>query len=178
MIREISVHPVPQNKNAERAFLIAILLSAVGFVAYFSMDKYKGIVGTVALMILTTAILFYTKYISPEFYYDISVDSDGVPMFLVRQVIGKRQTTLCRVELADITSIVEQTAKERKAHKAGADFKSYVYTPTLMPKSTYLITVNSRYEKAELRIEATEDFASLLREYSGEARLMREADTE
>lgn len=178
MIQEFSTHPKPANKNAKIAFLVAILVSALGFVTYFVIDKYKGIVGTAALMMLTTAILFYTKYISPEFYYDITIDSEGTPVFVVRQIIGKRQTTLCRIDLADIASVTKQSSVERKAHKTAAGYKAYVYTPTLMPSKTYLITVTSRYEKAEIRIEGTDEFAELLLEYSKEARDMREADAE
>lgn len=178
MIQEFSVHPMPVNKNAKIAFLIAILISAAGFVTYFLMEKYKGIVGTAALMMLTTAILFYTKYISPEFYYDITFDTEGTPIFVVRQIIGKRQTTLCRVDLADIVSINKQSSAERKAHKTAVGYRAYVYTPTLMPPLTYLITVSARYEKAEIRIEGTDEFANLLNEYSKEARFMRESEME
>ena len=173
MIQEFSVRPKPANNNAKIAFLIAILLSAVGFVTYFMIEKYKGIVGTLALFILTTAILFYTKYISPEFYYDVAFDSQGVPMFVVRQVVGKRQTTLARIDLADIKAIDKQTAKERGEHKTPAGYKVYVYTPTLMPKETLLITANGRYERAEIRIEGTEELSRLLLEYSAEARAMQ-----
>lgn len=173
MIQEFSVRPKPANNNAKIAFLIAILLSAVGFVTYFMIEKYKGIVGTLALFILTTAILFYTKYISPEFYYDVAFDSQGVPTFVVRQIIGKRQTTLCRIDLADIKSVDKQTSKERSSHKTPVGYRVYNYTPTLMPKETYLITVTSTYEKAEIRIEGTDELAKTLREYSDEARIMQ-----
>ena len=178
MIKEFSTHPKPVNNNAKIAFLIAILVSALGFVTYFVIDRYKGVVGTAALMMLTTAILFYTKYISPEFYYDVTVDSEGTPIFVVRQVIGKRQTSLCRIDLADISAVTKQTAKEKREHKIAEGYKAYVYTPTLMPPKTYLIKVSARYEKAEIRIEASDEFAELLREYAKEARDMREADSE
>ena len=71
MIEEFSVHPKPQNKNAKLLFLAVFLLSAVGFVTYFFMNQYRGIAGFIALMLLVTALLIYTKYISVEFYYDI-----------------------------------------------------------------------------------------------------------
>ncbi len=178
MIREFSTHPKPVNKNAQVAFLITILISAFGFVTYFLIEKYKGIVGVASLMVLTTAILFYTKYISPEFYYDITVDSEGTPLFVVRQVIGKRQTTLCRINLADIVSVTRQSSAQKRAHKTPSGYRAYVYTPTFMPPETYLITVASRYEKAEIRIEGTDEFAEVLREYSGEARALGETDAE
>lgn len=170
MIKEFSAHPKPQNKNSKIAFLIAILVSAIVFVTYFLIEKYKGVVGMFGLMTLTTGILIYTKYISPEFYYDITFDSEDNPLFVVRQIIGKRQTTLCRLDLADIVAVKYETAKERRAHKTEKGVRKYVYAPTMFPKETYRITVSGRYEKAEIIIEGTKEFADLLENYSKEAR--------
>lgn len=171
MIRELSLHPMQANKKARVLFLIAILISALGFVTCFVLDKYKDVIATASVMMLATAILFYVKYISPEFYYDIAFDSEGVPVFVVRRIIGKRQTILSRIGLADIVSVVKQSSAEKKTHKTLAGYKTYSYTPTLMPKATYLITVEALYDSAEIRIEGTDEFAELLREYSIEARL-------
>ena len=179
MIEEFSVHPKPQNKNAKLLFLAVFLLSAVGFVTYFFMNQYRGIAGFIALMLLVTALLIYTKYISVEFYYDITKDSEGTPIFVVRQLIGKRQTTLCRISLWDILKIEKETASERRAHKTERNIVKYVYAPTLKPAVSYRITISNRYEKAEIIIEGTDEFIELLGKYSAEARLMRsEADDE
>ncbi len=173
MINEFSVHPKPRNKNAKIAFLIAILVSAGGFVAYSLMPRYRGVVGTFALFVLVTAILFYTKFIAPAFHYDITVAADGTPLFVVRQVTGKRATTLCRIELANITAVEYETRAARKAHKTEKGTRVYVYAPTMFPPDVYRIISKSRYETSEIIIEANEEFAGLLRDYSEEARLMQ-----
>lgn len=178
MIKEFSVHPKPRNNKAKIAFLIAILVSAAGFVTYFLMDRYKGLIGVFALMCLTTAILFYTKFISPEFYYDITFDSSDNPLFVVRQLVGKRQTTLCRIDLADIVSVKHETAKERKAHSTPLGTRKYVYAPTMLPSDIYRITVKGRYENSEIIIEATEEFAELLISYALKARELNSYDGE
>ena len=162
MIKELTVHPKPQNNNAKIAFGIALGISFVGFAVYFMMDRFRGFVGMFALLTLVTAILFYTKYICPSFYYDITHDYENTPVFVVRQVIGKRQTTLSRIDLASITEVKRENKEERRAHKTPTDFRKYVYAPTLFPKTVYRITVRSRYEKAELIVECSEEFADYL----------------
>lgn len=178
MISEFSVRAKPKNKNAHIAFIALLLASALGFTVYFIMDRYKGVVGLFALMILTLAILVYTKFISPAFYYDIAIDSEGVPMFVVRQIIGKRQTTLCRLDLADIDSVEHETKKERSHHKTPRGVRKYIYAPTMFPKEIYRVKAKTRYESAEIIIEGSEAFASTLRDYAREAKEMRGEDSE
>lgn len=173
MITEFSVHPKPRNNNAKIAFLITFLISCAGFVTYFFMERFRGLVGLFSLMMLVTAILFYTKYISPVFYYDITFDSEGTPIFVVRKRVGKRETTLCRIDIADIVSVNHEMRAERRAHKTPSGMLKYVYAPTMFPSDVYRITVKGRYEKSEIIIEASEEFSELLRNYSEEARLMR-----
>lgn len=178
-MKELSFRATPQNKNATVALMITLLLSVLGFVAYGLVDRFRGIVGLVALMFLVTAILFYTKYISPVFFYDLILDGDGNSVFVVRRVVGRRQSTFCRIDLADIVSVEHENRDEYKKHKTQKGLLKYVYAPSLFPKEVYRITVRGRYEKAEIIIEATEEFAEAVREYSREAKILRlEADTE
>ena len=51
----------------------------------------------------------------------------------------------------------------------------YVYMPTLDPDVSYRITTASRYEHAEIIIEASDEFASLLLAYSQQARDMAQS---
>ena len=178
-MKDISVRATPQNKNAKVAFLITFLLSALGFVAYSMIDSYRGIVGLVALMFLVTAILFYTKYISPVFFYDLTLDGADNSVFVVRRVVGRRQSTFCRVALADIVSVEHESREEYKRHKTPTGLVKYVYAPSLFPKEVYRITVKGRYDKAEIVIEASQEFTDAIKEYAKEARLLRaDADSE
>lgn len=176
MISEFSVHAKPRNKNSYVAFIVLLLVSVLGFCVCFSMDSYKGVVGVFALMILTLAILVYTKFIAPAFYYDIAIDSEGIPMFVVRQIVGKRQTTLCRLDLADIVSIEYETKKQRAEHKTSHGVRKYIYAPTMFPAEVYRITAKNRYETAEIIIEGNEIFADTLKSYAEEARSLRTED--
>ena len=95
-----------------------------------------------------------SKYLASVYYYDITKDVNGTPIFVVRQVMGKRESTLCRIDIADIVSVAHETADERRGHKTPAGYLKYVYTPTLAPKETSRLTVVGRYESAEIVIES------------------------
>ncbi len=178
MIKELTVHPKPGNSYAKIFSLASMLLAVACIIAYSLMDMYRGVVGVAAIMFITTAVLIYTKYIAVDFYYDITEDSEGTPLFVVRQRTGRRQTTLCCIEFWSIDSVVHQTDKERRAHKREANVHRYVYAPTVFPKETYMISTHNRYEKAEITIECSAEFAELLRSNAAEAKILYSADEE
>lgn len=177
MVNDFSVHAKPSNNNAKIAFFVFLGLTAISTVVYLAIEQYKGLVGVVALIFVTLVVFVYNKYLSAQYYYDITSDSIG-NVFVVRQIIGKRQTTLCRINLSSIIKIEKEGKKERKAHKTPMQYKKYVYTPTLFPKIAYRITSVSRYEKAEIIIEVSDEFASLLSEYAKEARAVEMLEDE
>lgn len=178
MINESTVRPKPQNNNAKIALLVTMLLSLLCIAGYFFAEKYRGIIGLVAICFLTSSILFYTKYIAPVFFYDILIDSDGVPLFIVRQKTGKREVTLARFELADIKDVKFESREERKKHKTEGGVLKYNYGPSLNPATSCRVFYKSRYENAEIIIEASKEYAEMLISYSKIARTARIEDEE
>ena len=170
MIREFSAKVKASNNKAQRLFVLCMLLAFLFLTVSMLIPLYRGVVSMVGFGLLVGAITIYTKYVSPIFYYDITFDSEGVALFVVRQMIGKRQTTLCRIGLFEVVKIEKEGAQERKAHKTPMGFIKYSYVPTLFPETTYRLTTMTRYEKSEIIIEANEEFISLLRTYVSEAR--------
>ena len=178
MISEFSVKPKAQNKNAYY-YMYAFLLGAiVTLVIYFLIDRYKGLVGLGTITFITAAVFIYTKYIAAQYIYDITFDSSGNPVFVVRQQTGKKDTTLACIYLSGITSVVMLDKTERKNHTTPGGMIKYVYTPTISPDTVCLITYYSRYEKSEIYIEANTDFATLLMNYAIEARAKEEEEKE
>ena len=176
MINELSVKTKPTNNKAKVAFYTSLTVGALGAIAYVvlrAMQVQKsGLVGFIPLVALTAAVFFYNKYVSPVYYYDVTFDSTGYPLFLVRQTIGKRQSTLCRIGLSEIQKIEREDVAARRAHKTPKDHRKYAYLPTLMPTVIYRITARNRYERSEILIECSDEFASLLTAYAKEAKEM------
>ena len=177
MINEISVRPKPSNNKAKISFIVFMALFAFGTVAYLVMRYMKveksGLVGFIPLVSVTVAVFFYNKYLSGGYTYQVTFDSAGTPLFLITQTVGNRISTLCRVALFEIVKIEEETYSEMKAHKTPADHRRYVYLPTYLPSRVYRITSRSRYERSEIVIECSEEYADLLRKFVAEAREMQ-----
>ena len=170
MIREFSVKPKPSNNKARYIFVFCTSISFALILLSTFIPAYKGMVSLVGVSLLTLALMIYTKYIAPIYYYDITFDSEGNAVFVVRQQTGKRCTTLCRIALSEIVKIEKQNAEQMKAHKTPMGVVKYSYLPTLSPSLAYRITTSGRYERAEILIESSEEFAGLLTSYSSEAR--------
>ena len=170
MINEFCSRVKPSNNNAKKLFYALLCAAAVITSVYLIIPNYKGIVGLFSVCAIVGAVLVYTKYIGVEYYYEITHDTAGSPLFLVTQTIGKRSTTLCRIDLHTIVKVEKMSTEERGRHKTERGYKKYSYLPTLMPKEALLITVRSPHENAEIFIEAGDDFRSLLSAYAYEAR--------
>lgn len=175
MIKEFSIHARPTNKKATAAFSICFFASFAVLAVSSFLPIYRGLVQLLGMGLLVAAILIYTKFLSPRYFYEIAYDSDGVPLFIVNQVIGKRMSTLCRVAFYEIVKVEGESAEERKSHKTPAGVRKYNYVPTLMPERTCRIYTSGRHERAEIVIEVSDEIASLLAEYAKEAREMMKA---
>lgn len=145
-------------------------LAAVAIIISLAIEKYSGVIAFAGVLLLGCAILVYTKYVAVKFYYDVMLTDEGEALFIVRQLSGRREITLCRVSLADIVDIKKESAKERRAHRRAAGVALFVYFPTLAPETNYRLTVGRGSELSEVMIECSDEFAALLSEYACEAR--------
>ncbi len=172
MIIDFSVKAKPSNRKAKYTFAICIALAFAFFAASGFVPLYNGLVGLVGLIFLTAALTVYTKYMSAVYYYDVFTDSDGTPLFIVRQVVGKRETTLCRIGLSEVMKLEREDREARRRHKTPSDHRKFSYLPTLDPDVSYRMTTRSRYERAEILLEISDEMAEMIRKYSHLAREM------
>lgn len=174
MIKEFSIRAIATNTKARTAFSVCFFASFAVLAASTFLEHYSGVVGLIGLVLLVAAITLYTKYLSCSYYYEIVFDSEGTPLFLVNQLIGKRRTTLCRIGLFEIVKIECESSEEKKAHKTPSDVRKYNYVPTLFPDRVCRVYTVGQRERAEILIEVSDEIANLLSDYAREAReLMR-----
>lgn len=177
-MNDIYSHAKASNNKAKRLFFIMLLVSAALIAVYVFIDVYKGVIGLAAVVAIVSAVFIYTKYMGAEYFYDLTSDSEGSAVFVVRQTTGKRTSTLCRLDLWSIVNVERLTAKERSTHKTPLGMKKYFYLPTLSPESVLLLTAKSEYENAEIFIEASDEFAAMLKSRAAAARESRFDDEE
>ncbi len=171
MINDFSVCVNPKNKYGMIAFLSSLSIGAFLFVFSSTLESYRGVVGLVALGFIVYSLYAFTKYVSREYRYDVT--SGDEPMLVIRQLVGNRGTTMCRVLLSDIAEVKVEGKNERTAHKCPDGYIKYCYTLTMGVAETVRVVVKSRYEKCEIVLEATAEFAKLLSSYAAEAKALK-----
>ena len=175
---DIIIHAKASN-NYAKTLCIAFLLSAgVIYVLSLYLPRFVGIVQLLAMALLTAGLVFYTRYLAPKHAYEITEDGDGTPIFSVRQTIGRRMSSLSMIALSDVISVTRLDRSGQKADKAPKDYKRYVYTPTFLPEVVTRLEVISRYEKAYIYIEVSEEFTAFLSEQVESARALRADENE
>ena len=169
-IRELSVHARPSNKKAQRISFVLLLGAAACIISCCFILNYQIIPTVFTVVLASTAIMIYTRYIAASYLYDITVGAEGEPIFVVRSRTGRRETTLLRVDLYAIKSIERLTREDKKAYKCDTGVVRYNYCPTLFPDTSVLLTVRSQYENADVFIEITDEFCEYLSTVSTEAK--------
>ena len=160
---ELSYSPRPKNKNA-RYLCAALFGSAILFAClYMLIESYKSIVAAIVCAFLFAAIFIYSAYVATVYYYEV-VYENGARDFVIRKMFGKRQVTLCRVELSSVCDVRLLSYRERKSYRRTEGVSVYAYHPTLMPDALCLVSVRSDSECADIFIEADEAFVSAIRE--------------
>lgn len=170
MISELSVSPRPANKSANITFGALLFCAAITTVLYLTAERFRGVIGLLTVAFITAAVLVYTRYIAVKYYYDVTFDTSSQAVFTVRQLIGRRISTLCCIRLSSITKLEYEKREERRAHKIPLGTKKYNYTPTLIPEDTIRIYSKTRTETAEIVIEGTRELLLRLDTFASEAR--------
>ena len=161
MIKERIYTAVPKTKAAKSVFLGLLGTSLIFVLAANFTPKYSGLIWVVALGFVTATIYVYNRYVGAEYRYEIS-DCGGRPSFIISMRIGKTVRTMARVDLYAITEVKKLNRAEYRAYKCEKGILKYPYFPTMFSDEVYLVSVRSELEKADLFIEADEEFISVL----------------
>ena len=159
---EFTLHVKPSNKNASYVTAASLVSSALSVGVCFFIDRYRGIFGLLAMIFFTVALIFYTKYTAQEYAYDLTSDSEGMPILVIRSKTGRRITTLLRLDLYAVRKLERLTREELRKRKTDTGVMKYVYTPSFLPSEVLLLTVRSHYERADVIIEAPKEFEEIL----------------
>ena len=189
-MNEIIVKPKPQNEKGKRVFLIALIACALTFILSLILPKYAGIVQLVSLILLCISLYFYNRYVGTVYTYELMRDESGDAHFIVRQEVGKRSTTHCRMSLANLRAARRMTKEEIREYKRrrtsrtpSADASSnvptpepnvgvYYYGPTFQPESLCLLSFRGRVERADIFIECSDELLAHLLSLSSDMRAL------
>lgn len=179
---DMILRPKAQNEKGRRIFMITMITFAITFVLSLLLPKYSGIVQLVSLVFLCISLYFYTRYVASVYSYEVTSDSDGATVFIVRQTAGNRSTTHCRMTLSSLVRAQQLDAEQMKLYRKNrrtkakrneqdavpeylwpdADVSFYDYCVTYSPDAATLLCFRSHSERADLLVELSEEFRSLL----------------
>ena len=194
-MNEILIKPKAQNEKGKRVFLLSLVACAVTFLLSLILPKYAGIVQLVSLILLCISLYFYNRYVGTTYIYELSGDGTGEALFIVRQEVGKRSTTHCRMSLANLRAARRMTKEELREYKRrrsrmkrhtlptaeeregtlgapSADVGVYFYGPTFMPETLCLLSFRGRFERADVFIECSDELLAHLLSLSDDVRAL------
>ena len=99
MITELSVSPRPANKSAVITFGALLFSAAITTVLYLTAERFRGVIGLLAIAFITAAVLIYTRYIAVKYYYDVTFDSSSP----VIEESRMQQSVLARLPISCLT---------------------------------------------------------------------------
>ncbi|MBR0442709.1 MAG: hypothetical protein IIX15_00050 [Clostridia bacterium] len=161
-----------QTQHQNRVTLVLTLICMLGGIVLFAASMYVPtfpaalqLIGVVLLVAGIALVGFYqTKYI-----YRIEPDSRGVKGydFVVAQIKNRRENVVCRLGLADVRAIEEQTPDNRDALK-----KAYVergltvhsYCVDIFPARSQYVTFDDGGEVVVVRLQASEALIELFKQ--------------
>lgn len=173
MTGNFSVRPKAQNNNAKILMWSGYIIGFISALASCFAGTFSRYTVVIAAIGFILGLVVHTKYVAVELCYDVITEDVEEPIFVVRYRTGKRISTMCNIELADVVSINAETASERKAYKKERDVGLYNFAPTLFPEKTYRMCVRSRRGSNDLILEGSEEYFQRILLLAEEARAIR-----
>lgn len=169
------------KRRAYPLFFTLLFISGVLMVFSMTADKYSGIISLFAVVGLTASVMVYQRYVTSDYGYVITGNSESPAALLVTKRIGKRTSTMAYLPLYSVISIQKFTKQELKEHKTEKSTRKYNFAPTFSPDSVYLISARTPDAEFEIVLECIPEVAERILEYSSYARedeIARRADEE
>ena len=128
--------PNPPKKKAKTVGMTLFVLSLViFFVSGIAGMAYPAILQTVAVVMMTAAILIVGKFLTRAYRYRVE-KTGGEYEFIVDEISKTSMVTVCRLELAKLCKIEPWT----KGYKPPKDARIYNYCVDIAPADSYLLT--------------------------------------
>lgn len=173
MIQDMTLRVKPNKRPALTALITLLALAAAGFVTSLLVSHYRGLLQLGAAVLIVAALTLYARYLGTRYSYEIFTDGGNAePLFIVRQETGKRISILCRITLAGIAEAVPLSMKEAKERAQKDTVPRYIYTSTLGVDRVWFLKVRARHESADLIMEGSDEFFTLLKAMAEEAVLL------
>lgn len=155
--------PNPPKKKAKTVGMTLFILSLViFFVSGIEGVAYPAILQTVAVVIMTAAILLVGKYLTRAYRYRVE-KTNGEYELIVDEISKTSMVTVCRLELQKLCKVEAW----KKGYKPPKGVKIYDYCVDIAPTDSYLLTFldgafSMNGEKIYVRLSPDERLTEIL----------------
>ena len=149
------------NKIREKIVMSVCLLLgslAYGVSGFFS---YPALYQLLAVTLLAGAVLVIVRYLLRDYVYAIHADEGGEACELVIvEILGKKQTVVCRVSLADVRSILPRVLFSKL--ERGRDAEVYRYVSEMFPERAFYLEIANEEKRFFVEICADRTLEELV----------------
>ena len=163
-----SEQPQHGNHLAKALLLVCMVGGVLLFAVSMYVPSFPAALQMIGLAMLVAGIALVGFY-QTHYVYRIEPDSRGGEGydFVVTQIKSRRESVVCRLGLADVRAIEQQTAENREAIKktfAEQKLTVHSYCVDLMPESSQYISFDDGGELVVIRLQASERLVELLKQ--------------
>ena len=152
----------PQSVN-RRATVIAIALCVIGIVTFALaglVPSGMGAIQLTGLVLIVAGIYIASKFLFVSYTYSITEpNASGQRFFLIEQAQGKRSSLICRINLLRITAVEDIDPKAPSIKE-----KYFTYVASMGGGRYQMLTARGDKEPVRVKIEASSEFITALRE--------------
>ncbi len=164
-IDELQFTPNADKKKVFPVFFITLAISGVLVILSVKLPLYQGIISFLAVVGISIALYFYSRYIASYFTYSVIINSNGEAVFLVNKIAGKRSSLMFMSYLFEMQSIEKLSKKGENRYLPAKEAKKYNFTATYGIEEFYVLKFNTQGLISEVSIECTDELANKLSGY-------------
>ena len=174
---DFTYRPKTDGKRILPTVLVIAALSAVLVVLSATLPYYRGVVSLIAVIGICVSLYLAMRYIMSDFVYTVYTGgSETPPLLLIYRRMGRRESLMCRVELAMLCEIKQVAKAQKNAHAPDPNAQKFNFCPNFSPDSYYVLIARGREVNMELSLEITPEVSERLLSYAEIARQMDAED--
>ena len=142
---------------------VCLLLSSLSY-GVSGFFPYPALYQLLAVILLTVAVLVIVRYLLRDYVYAIHADEDGDGCELVIvEILGKKQTVVCRVSLADVEKMLPRNIYLQTRSKQKTEV--YHYVSEMFPEHAFYLEASNGEKYFFVEILADQGLSQLISSY-------------
>ncbi len=161
MVKKLYEFEPRLKKNREKIVMsVCLLLSSLAY-GVSNFLPYPALYQFLAVILLTVAVLMIVRYLLRDYVYAIHADENGEASELVIvEIVGKKQTVVCRVSLADVDNMLPRAAFLKSELRRQTEI--YRYVSEMFPENAFYLEISNEEKQYVVEVLADRTLENLI----------------